>query len=171
MESFKCTPPVLAGDAASVAETRGCMDSFSGGGLRGVGSLLEVLSFGCPAVVAAVVCLSAYIVAAGFYYQSVLGPALERDLGFTGGAAYLSVGRRLHSAVALTVVAPGGVFDRAGFRAGDVLPGVSHTDLFRLLHRHRGQVAELSVMGGGDGPPFGERPARVILFEVPRRGV
>ncbi len=129
----------------------------------------EVLSIGFVAVVAAVALLAACIVAAGMYYQGVLGPALERDLGFTDGAAYLAVGRRLHSALALAAVAPGGVFDRAGFRAGDVLPGVSHTDLFRLLHRSRGRVAELAVVDGGAGPPFGERPPRVIRFEVPRR--
>ncbi len=136
-----------------------------------MGSLLEVLPFGLLAVFAALGCLSAYVVAAGFYYQGALGPALERDLGFTDAAAYLSVGRRLHSAVALAAVAPGGVFDRAGFRAGDVLPGVSHTDLFRLLHRSRGRAAELSVVDGDAGPPFGDRPARVIRFEVPHRVV
>lgn len=134
-----------------------------------VESVVDVLAYGFVAVVAAVTCLSAYIVWTGVYYQGVLGPALERDLGFTEGAAYLSLGRRLYSAVAIVAVAPGGVFDRAGFRAGDVLPGLSHTGLFRLLHRSRGRVAELAAVDGGEGPPFGERPARAIRFEVPRR--
>jgi hypothetical protein len=129
----------------------------------------EVLSIGLVTVAAAVAILSAYIVAVGTYYQVFLGPTLERQLGFTDGSAYLSVGRR-HSAVALAAVAPGGVFDQAGFRSGDVLPGSSHTDLFRLLHRSRGRVAALAVVDGGQGPPFGERPVRVIRFQVPARG-
>lgn len=114
---------------------------------------------------------SVYITAAAYYYQVYLGPALERDLGFRHGSTYLRVGRRLHSAVAVEAVSDGGVFARAGFRAGEVLPGVSHTDLFKLLHRHRGRVAELTVVDGGEGLPFYERPRRVLRFSVPPRGL
>ena len=114
--------------------------------------------------------LSAFIVAEAYYYQAFLGPGLERDLGFRDGAAYLRVGRRLHSAVALGSVTEGGVLARAGFRTGDVLPDLSLNDLFKLLHRHRGREVELAVVDGGEGPAFSQRPKRVLRFAVPLRG-
>ena len=114
--------------------------------------------------------LSAYIVAEACYYQVWLGRALERDLGFRDGSAYVRVGRRLNSAVALGSVAEGGVLAQAGFRAGDVVPDLSHSGLFRLLHRHRGREVELAVVDGGEGPAFSQRPKRVLRFAVPGRG-
>lgn len=131
---------------------------------------MEALLQGAGCLFLLLVAASAYIAAEAYYYQGRLGPALERDLGFREGAAYLRIGRRLYSAVAIKEVTAGGVFARAGFRAGDVLPDVSHTDLFKLLHRHRGRAAELAVVGSGAGPPFYERPRRVIRFAVPPRG-
>lgn len=124
-------------------------------------SLLLVSLFGVFCVVVAYIAIDSY------YYQVRLGPSLKRDLGFCEGAAYLQVNRSLHSAVAITQVDEDGVFSRAGFRAGDVLPDLSHTALFKLLHRHRGRVAELAVVDGGEGPPFSKRPRRVIRFAVP----
>jgi hypothetical protein len=116
------------------------------------------------------VLLVAYVAVEAFYYQVCLGPALERDLGFHEGSAYLFfVGRLPHSAVAIQKVVEGGVFARAGFRVGDVLPAMSHTALFKRLHRHRGRVAELTVVDGGEGPPFCERPKRLLKFVVPSR--
>jgi hypothetical protein len=111
-----------------------------------------------------------YICVEAYHYQCCLGPALERDLGFREGAVYLQVGRSVHSAVAIEEVTEGGTFETAGLRAGDVLPDRSHTDLFKLLHRHRGRVAELAVVDGGEGPPFYMRPRRVVRFAVPPRG-
>ena len=108
-----------------------------------------------------------YIIIEAIYYQAHLGPGLERDLGFHQGSVYLGVGRQLHSAVAITEVTANGVFAQAGFHAGNVLIGVSHTDLFKLLHRNRGKNAELTIVDGGDGPPFFERPTRMLSFVVP----
>jgi hypothetical protein len=128
-----------------------------------------------PAIFAAVGALvivpMAYIVFESFYYEVLLGPGLERDLGFRHGKAILPGGSiyGYTASVAIESVAPGGVFHRAGFRAGDALPDVSHGGLFKLLHRHRGRVAELSVVDGGPGPPFHERTRRVIRFDVPPR--
>jgi hypothetical protein len=117
-----------------------------------------------------VIVVSAYVVVEACSYQGYLGPALERDLGFRRGSAYLRVGRGLHDAVAITSVSDGGVFATAGFRSGDVLPNVSATGLYKLLHRHRGRMAVLSVVDGGEGPPFDERPRRVFRFNVPQGG-
>lgn len=82
------------------------------------------------------------------------GPAPGRDPGFRDGAAYLfAKGRRGDTpAVALAVVDEGGVMGRAGLRAGDVLPDLSHSGLFRRLHRHRGREVERVVVDGGAGP-------------------
>jgi hypothetical protein len=114
---------------------------------------------------------AAYIVGQGFYYQGVLGPGLERELGFTHGIARLpSDGIRGYiSAVAIESVADGGVFQQAGFRGGDVFPDISNTDLFKSLHRHRGRMTELAVVDGGPGPIFHDRERRVIRLAVPPR--
>jgi hypothetical protein len=104
------------------------------------------------------------------YSVTLLGPSLERDLGFRQGSAWLqSPGwRGYEEAVAIVSVTDGGVFQKAGFRAGDILPEESFIGLFRLLHRHRGRTAELVVVNGGDGEPFKARPRRTIRFFVPR---
>jgi len=112
---------------------------------------------------------SAYVTAEAYYYQWYLGRDLERDLGFRDGAAYLRVGRRMHAAVAVEEVVEGGVYDRAGIRRGDVLPDASHSDLFQLLHRHRGREVVLSIVDGGAGPPFCQRPRRLHRLLVPSR--
>jgi len=129
----------------------------------------DILSLVLIGMVTAIVVFCLYIIAIGIYYQAILGPFLERELGFVEGAAYIKVGQRLHSAVALCSIVPGGVFDRAGFQVGDVLPGLSHIDLFRLLNRSRRRIVQLTVADGSQGLPFGMRPIHLIRFEVPLR--
>ena len=117
--------------------------------------------------------LVTYIAGVVLYYQGLLAPALERDLGFKTGSASMPDDQSAHgyiSAVAINSVVGGGVFQRAGFRGGDVLPDVSYTWLFKSLHRHRGRVAELAVVDGGPGPRFHYRSRKVIRFAVPTRG-
>lgn len=115
--------------------------------------------------------LATYILGQALYYQMLLAPGLERDLGFKRGSASMPDDESAHgyiSAVAIDSVADGGVFG-AGFRGGDVLPDVSHTDLFKSLHRRRGRTAELAVVDGGPGPRFHYRARRMIRFTVPPR--
>jgi hypothetical protein len=109
------------------------------------------------------------VVAASIYYVSLRGRALEKELGFRYGSACLpSSGLAGYtSSLALVSVVDGGIFDRAGFRQGDVLPDESVIGLFRTLHHRRNQVAELAVVDGGPGPPFHERPRRMIRFVLP----
>lgn len=114
----------------------------------------------------------ACIVGEALYYQLLLAPALERDLGFKHGTTCMSGDgmRGYISAVAIDSVSDGGVFQHAGFRSGDVLPDVSNTSLFKMLHRSRGRIAELAVVDGGPGPIFHYRARRIIQFAVPPRG-
>jgi len=109
----------------------------------------------------------AYVMLAACYYQAYLARSLERALGFRLGKQYLLVGRWRHCGVAIRWIAADGAFARAGFQEDDVLPGVSFTDFFRRLHSHRGQIVELAVVDGGEGPPFEERPQRVVGIAVP----
>jgi hypothetical protein len=112
-----------------------------------------------------------FVVASAIYYHTLLRRSLERDLGFRHGSASIqSPGfQGYENSVAIISVTDGGVFQKAGFRAGDVLPEESFIGLFRLLHRHRGRIVELVVADGGDGEPFKARPRRTIRFFVPAR--
>ena len=118
-----------------------------------MGTVLEIFGWMSLFLAAVLGPVVAYIMVEAYYYQMRLGPGLERDHGFKEGAAYLffqgRFGEGHHSAVAIQEVTDGGVFAQAGFRAGDVLPDVTHTGLFKHLHRHRGQQAELAVVEGG----------------------
>ncbi len=120
---------------------------------------------------ACLVALSCSVVVEALYYQGLLGPALQRDLGFREGSASLPSGGLTGyvSAVAILDVAEGGAFACAGFRAGDVLPDESHSSLFKTIHHHRGGVAVLAIVDGGPGPPFSDRPRRVLHVSVPPR--
>jgi hypothetical protein len=137
-----------------------------------MGTLLDSLMnvFGLLGVAAAI--LSAWIVFEAVVYQRVLGPGLERDLGFKEGTAILPCEglRGYISAVSIVDVAQGGKLAKAGVSVGDVLPDESHTSLFKKFHRHRGREVGLSVVEGGAGPPFSERPRRLIEVIVPPRG-
>lgn len=127
----------------------------------------ELIGFGLLFILLAGACFFIYVAATGYYYQILRGQQLKEDLGFEDGAAYLRVGRRTHSALCLEEVTPDGVFHKAGLRSGNVLPRVSHTDLFRYLHRNRGKKIELVIVDGGPGPPFYERMHRTIEILVP----
>jgi hypothetical protein len=122
-------------------------------------------------LVAGVAILAAWIVVDVLIYQCALRPGLERDLGFRDGTAILpSEGLRGYiSAVAVSAVTEDGPFASAGVRSGDVLPDESHTSLFRKLHRYRGKTVELAIVDAGEGPPFYERPRRIIRIPVPPR--
>jgi hypothetical protein len=112
----------------------------------------ELVGIGFLIILVLATCLFIYTVAASYYYQCLLGQRLEKELGFKDGAAYIQVGRRMHAAVCLNDVTPDGVFHRAGLRTGNVVPQLSHTDLFRCLHRNRGKTIDLVVVDGGPGP-------------------
>ncbi len=119
---------------------------------------------------AAGLALLVVLLVSSYYYCFLKGKPLNTDLGFRDGTACLNHPsfRGYVDAVCILSIEEGGVFEQAGFRVGDVLPDVSVIGLYRLLHSRRGQVAELSVVDGGPGPPFLKRPRRVIRVFVPR---
>ena len=116
----------------------------------------------------AFVLLCARIIIEAYYYQGHRAKRLERDLGFEHGSAYPRCNGRIHLGV-LTIrrLEPGGIFERAGFREGDILPWLTITELFKLLHRNRGREVEVHVIDGGNGPRLAARPERLIRISLP----
>jgi hypothetical protein len=114
---------------------------------------------------------TAWTVAQAWIYVGLFGPGLERDLGFRDDKAILPTSNVFGyiSAVAVKSVIAESPFARAGIRSGDVLSDESHISLFKKLHHHRGETVELAIVDGGSGPPFHERPRRVVRVLVPPR--
>ncbi len=131
--------------------------------------LLNILASLVALVGAGAAIWAVWIVAEASIYQELFSLGLERDLGFRHGKAILPYsGKQGHrSAVDVSCVTEDGPFARAGVRPGDVLPDESLTSVFKKLHRHRGKTLELAIVDGGAGPPFHERPRRIIRILVP----
>ena len=97
-------------------------------------------------------------------------PALQRDLGFNHGSPYVQVGGTRKELMTIEHVTPGGVFDRAGFRSGDIpLDDLSIFGFYRWLDASRGQTVTISVADGADGLPLRQRPKRSIEVVIPAR--
>lgn len=76
-------------------------------------------------------------------------PHLERQLGFTLGKVLTTGPYGPTNRDAVIAVEPGGVFDRAGVRPGDLLQGYLYGSRYGLaqgLHSHRGQDFEFRVL-------------------------
>jgi hypothetical protein len=110
-----------------------------------------------------------YIAFNAWYWQGTIGASLEQELGFQHGSPYIWEDGSSQPREVLTVesVVPNGIFDQAGFQRGNVIQGVSTNELFRLLHRGRGQQVTFRVVDGGNGPPLSKRPERLITVSVP----
>jgi hypothetical protein len=101
---------------------------------------------------------------ANWYVVATISEELERDLGFRAATAQHPAwpGREMFQIVR---VVPGGAFDRAGLRAGDV-PRIHHgsADFYTLLQNHRGGVAEIRVLRvSASGAPPVEHTIRVAI--------
>jgi hypothetical protein len=108
----------------------------------------------------------ARVAVVAWHWQITVGLPLERDLGFEHGTPYLDSGGSAVEVVAVESVVPGGVFDRAGLKSGDVFPGMTVDELFQQLHDSRGGTVTLRVLSGG-AAPLDRRPERAISFVVP----
>ena len=109
--------------------------------------------------------LAFYPLVDGWYTTLEMGPELERDLGFRAAMTSHPAfpGRETFH---ITEVRPGGIFDRAGIRAGDIPLHIHHgpADFYRMLEAHRGRRLQLRIVRVRSGPsdtfPVG------LMFEV-----
>jgi hypothetical protein len=103
----------------------------------------------------------AWLMLESYYYQVYLRPALERDLGFRYN--------KCMEQITITHVQPGGLFDRAGVRAMDVVVDrVSITGFFRRLEIARGKdPIPITVVPWSDSPRVKDRPKRTVTVHVP----
>ena len=96
---------------------------------------------------------------------------LERDLGFRVGTPYYNISGTETEVMDVQSVQPGGVFAKAGFKAGDIFLDFRSNNSINELHRHleasRGKTITLRVVPGGNGLPPAQRPIRSITFKVP----
>jgi hypothetical protein len=128
--------------------------------------LLKVAGVTLALLVAALVVAIAFVVSEATLYQSRLGPALERELGFAHGSPYVRLGERRQEVFTLHPT-PGGTLAAAGVRNGDIVRDFSITGFYKHLHLSRGSQVTIRVMDGGDGPPADRRAVRTISFSVP----
>ena len=96
---------------------------------------------------------------------------LQRDLGFRHGTPYYNINGKGTEVMDVAFVQPGGVFAKAGFKAGDIFIDLrsrnSINELYRLLEKSRGKSITFRVVPGGNGPALKQRPIRSITFTVP----
>jgi S1-C subfamily serine protease len=86
-----------------------------------------------------------------WYLREFVAPGLERDLGFRGGPITIVDSGKPYGWWGILSVTPGGEFDRAGIRAGDVPIGYQHgveSGFLSDLHHARGSSVTLSFVSG-----------------------
>ena len=82
-----------------------------------------------------------------WYWRDIVGPQLRDDLGFETGNVEVTSGGEQLRLFAMTWVLPGGAFDRAQIRAGDVFVtrhGYPDAEFYSTLERARGSDATLT---------------------------
>ena len=134
-----------------------------------MGTLISVVIITGGLLALAWIGLIVILLLASLYYCLLKGAPLQRELGFRTGTACLTASSFMGYIKALRIeeIADDGVFERAGFRVGDVLPDYSEIGLFQLLDRSRGRTIAIKVVNGGLGPPYVKRQRRIIQLTVP----
>ena len=92
-------------------------------------------------------------VVANWFIVATSAPELERDLGFHAAVAKHPAFPTQETFYVVSVI-PGGAFDRAGIRPGDVPTQIHHGrgDFYALLRDHRGASVELRIIRLSSGP-------------------
>ena len=90
-----------------------------------------------------------------WYYRTQIGPGLERDLGFVAQNQKINPAFG-EAAFVITSVVPGGRFDQAGIKSGDLpfdFHGYPEISFYRSLENARGgeTVVEVVRPGGSSG--------------------
>jgi hypothetical protein len=106
-----------------------------------------------------------------WYLARFVAPELERTLGFSGGAVTVTQSDSTYLWYGIRSVAPGGIFDRAGVRAGDMPIGFAHgvrSGFLGLLHQSRGQTITLrfAIQHRNSG---GRWPEKRVSVTVPAK--
>ena len=104
----------------------------------------------------------------GHLYQSVYGPELEAELGFTIDSPWVQAGEEKIE-VSTIHPEPDGYMDKIGFRDGSIITNHSTTEFYKLLYMQRGRTVSVDVVEGGDGVPIEARKVKTIRFLVPPR--
>lgn len=102
----------------------------------------------------------------GHLYQSVHGPELEKELGFTIDSPWVKAGEETVEVSTIHPV-PDGYMDKIGFRDDVILTNHSTTEFYKLLYTQRGRTVSVDVVDGGDGAPIEARKVKTIRFLVP----
>jgi len=85
----------------------------------------------------------------GFYVVRFVEPEVERELGFEGEPVPIQAIEGPSQIYAIVAVTPGGVFDRAGVKVGDVPAGYIHgqrAEFISQLHDGRGHDVTLHLL-------------------------
>ena len=127
---------------------------------------MRIAGIALVGLAAAFLVFALYVTSQAELYQSKLGHALERDLGFAHGSPYVRLGEHREEVFTLHPV-PGGLLASAGARSGDIVRDFSITGFYKHLHQNRGAEVSVLVMDGGNGPPADLRAVRRIFFRVP----
>jgi hypothetical protein len=88
-----------------------------------------------------------------WYWREVVGAALREDLGFETGRVDVNFGDLQMRLFAVTSVRPGGGFDRADIRIGDVFfsyHGQVDSEFYYMLEKARGTVTTLEFRRSPD---------------------
>ena len=106
---------------------------------------------------------------ANWFVVATTAPELERALGFHAAVATHPAfpGRETFHIVS---VVPGGAFDRAGVRAGDVPLHVHHgsAGFYSLLRDHRGSRVEMRILRTSSGPSDTVLVEHTCTVRIPR---
>jgi hypothetical protein len=107
---------------------------------------------------------------ASWYWQITVGRPIEREFGFRIGTPIIQEeGKSWPSeVVSVDSLRWDGILVRAGFREGDIIRGLSVSEVYKVLHRGRGKQVTLEAVDGGDGLPINQRKVRAIAINIPR---
>jgi hypothetical protein len=121
------------------------------------------------AAIAGAVLVGVTMLGRAIYYDNVVGPDLERRLGFSLDTPLIETGPAgaAREVAQFSHVSGDGVLGRAGFRRGDVLVDLHKFQFYALLARAvDGDVVDVKVLRGGDGDLldlFREIDLRIVL--------
>jgi hypothetical protein len=102
----------------------------------------------------------------GHLYQSVYGPELDTELGFTIDSSSIQAGDEKVDIFTIHPI-PDGYMDKIGFLDGYVIASHSATEFYKMLHTQRGRTVSVDLVEGGDGVPIEARKVKTMRFLVP----